>query len=69
MQGSGETSPAAGQTRTVRGVVVGDHEGPAPALRGFYVQDSGDGDATTSDGIFVFNGGNQTSSPSATSSP
>lgn len=54
VQGSGETSPAAGQTRTVRGVVVADHEGPQPALRGFYVQDSGDGDPATSDALFVF---------------
>ncbi len=60
VQGSGETSPAAGQTRTVRGVVVGDYEGPSPALRGFYLQDpTGDGDPATSDAIFVFNGGNQ----------
>jgi uncharacterized protein len=59
LQGSGDETPALGGTRTVRGVVVGDHEGPSPALRGFYVQDSGDGDAATSDGVFVFNGGNQ----------
>ena len=57
VQGSGETSPAAGQTRTVRGVVVADLEGPQPALRGFYVQDTGDGDAGTSDAIFVFDSG------------
>ena len=45
---------------TTRGVVVGDHEGAAPALRGFYLQaQTGDGDVSTSDGIFVFNGGNQ----------
>ncbi|WP_392543800.1 ExeM/NucH family extracellular endonuclease [Oryzobacter telluris] len=59
VQGSGEATPVAGQQRTVRGVVIGDHEGPSPNLRGFYLQDSGDGDAATSDGIFVFNGGNQ----------
>ncbi|KIQ54189.1 ExeM/NucH family extracellular endonuclease [Meiothermus taiwanensis] len=42
-----------------KGVVVGDYEGPTPALRGFYIQDpNGDGDASTSDGIFVFNGNN-----------
>ena len=35
----------------VRGVVVGD----VPGLAGFYLQDAdGDGDAATSDGIFVF---------------
>ena len=62
VQGSGEASPVAGQTVTVRGVVVGDHEGPSPALRGFYLQDpagAADGDPATSDAIFVFNGGNQ----------
>jgi len=58
VQGSGETTPLAGQTTTVRGVVVGDYEGASPNLRGFYLQDAGDGDAATSDGIFVFNGGN-----------
>jgi len=57
VQGSGETAPAAGQTRTIRGVVVADHEGPSPALRGLYVQDSGDGDPATSDAIFVFTSG------------
>ena len=36
---------------TVRGVVVGD----VPGFAGFYLQDpDGDGDAATSDGIFVF---------------
>lgn len=43
-------------TVTVQGVVVGDFEGPAPALRGFYLQDQrGDGDPATSDAVFVFN--------------
>ncbi|AGK03503.1 ExeM/NucH family extracellular endonuclease [Meiothermus ruber] len=42
-----------------KGVVVGDYEGPTPALRGFYIHDpSGDGDVNTSDGIFVFNANN-----------
>ena len=59
VQGSGETTPVGGQTKTVRGVVVADYEGASPALRGFFLQDSGDGDTATSDGIFVFNGGNQ----------
>ncbi|HET7822425.1 MAG TPA: ExeM/NucH family extracellular endonuclease [Ornithinibacter sp.] len=60
LQGSGETSPLVGQRVTTRGVVVGDYEGPSPALRGFYLQDpDGDGDPATSDAIFVFNGGNQ----------
>lgn len=56
IQGSGPTTPLAGQVVTTLGVVIGDYEGPAPALRGFYIQDPvGDGDPATSDGIFVFN--------------
>ncbi|MCL6510640.1 MAG: ExeM/NucH family extracellular endonuclease [Anaerolineae bacterium] len=59
VQGSGETSPLAGQVVTVQGVVVGDYEGPTPNLRGFYIQDLlGDGNPATSDGVFVFNGNN-----------
>ena len=59
LQGSGATTPFAGAVVTTRGVVVGDYEGPTPALRGFYLQDpAGDGDPLTSDGIFVFNGNN-----------
>lgn len=51
VQGSGASTPLAGQQVTVRGVVVGD----VPGLSGFYLQDAdGDGDAATSDGIFVF---------------
>jgi len=58
IQGTGATVALPGN-HTVRGVVVGDYEGASPALRGFYLQDVGDGDPATSDGIFVFNGGNQ----------
>jgi uncharacterized protein len=59
IQGSGATAAITGSV-TTRGVVVGDHEGAAPALRGFYLQaQTGDGDVATSDGIFIFNGGNQ----------
>ncbi|MGZ9277314.1 MAG: ExeM/NucH family extracellular endonuclease [Candidatus Limnocylindrales bacterium] len=55
IQGVDDTADVSG-TVTTEGVVVGDHEGPQPKLRGFYLQDpTGDGDATTSDGIFVFN--------------
>ncbi len=58
IQGVGATAAITG-TVTTQGVVVGDYEGPSPALRGFYLQDaSGDGNPTTSDGIFVFNGSN-----------
>lgn len=58
IQGAGN-APAITGGVTTQGVVVGDYEGPSPALRGFYLQDvNGDGDPTTSDGIFVFNGNN-----------
>jgi predicted extracellular nuclease len=58
IQGSGATVALTG-TRTTQGVVVGDYEGPSPALRGFFIQDSvGDGNPATSDGIFVFEGSN-----------
>lgn len=56
IQGSGAATALTG-TQTTRGIVVGDYEGVSPALRGFYIQDpSGDGNALTSDGLFVFNG-------------
>ncbi|MBX7212706.1 MAG: ExeM/NucH family extracellular endonuclease, partial [Thermoflexales bacterium] len=54
VQGTGETTPYSGTVVTIRGVVVGDYEGASPQLRGWYIQDSGDGDPATSDGIFVF---------------
>lgn len=58
IQGSGATVALTG-TRTTQGVVVGDYEGPSPALRGFFIQDpTGDGNSATSDGIFVFEGSN-----------
>ncbi len=54
IQGSGAASPLAGSTVSTKAVVVGDFQGTA-ALNGFYLQDSaGDGDALTSDGLFVF---------------
>ena len=50
IQGSGSSAAVTGPV-TVRGTVVGDE----PGLGGFYLQDiDGDGDAATSDGIFVF---------------
>ncbi|MFD3164348.1 ExeM/NucH family extracellular endonuclease [Herpetosiphon sp. NSE202] len=57
VQGTGETTPANGTVVTVQGTVVADYEGAQPALRGFYLQDAGDSNPATSDGIFVFNGG------------
>ncbi|MFN8597438.1 MAG: ExeM/NucH family extracellular endonuclease [Anaerolineae bacterium] len=49
IQGSGATSPFSGQTVTVRGTVTAKFSG----LSGFFMQDAGDGNAATSDGIFV----------------
>ncbi|MDN4490299.1 ExeM/NucH family extracellular endonuclease [Demequina sp. SYSU T00068] len=60
IQGDSDISPYAGQVVSFEGVVVADHEGASPALRGFFVQSrdgEGDGDAATSEGIFVFNAG------------
>ncbi len=56
VQGATTVAPTVATTVTVQGVVVGDFEGPAPALGGFYVQDTGDGDDLTSDAIFVADG-------------
>ncbi|MEX2646412.1 MAG: ExeM/NucH family extracellular endonuclease [Gaiellaceae bacterium] len=56
IQGSGPATPIPGNVST-EGIVVGDFESGA-SFRGFYMQDpTGDGDAATSDGIFVFTGG------------
>jgi len=52
IQGAGALSPLAGQSVSTRGVVTALHSD------GFFVQDPvGDGDPTTSDGIFVYTGG------------
>ena len=59
IQGSGYAAAITGDV-TTKGVVVGDYELPTGSgqLRGFYLQDStGDGDVTTSDGVFVYNAG------------
>lgn len=53
VQGSGPASTVAGSTVDVEGVVTGDFQGGG-ALNGYYVQDGGDGDSATSDGIFVY---------------
>jgi predicted extracellular nuclease len=54
IQGSGPTVAITTEI-TTEGVVVGDYEGASPSLRGFYIQDAtGDTNAATSDGIFVF---------------
>ena len=58
IQGTGTAAAITGAVTTM-GIVVGDHEGASPSLRGFYVQDAtGDGNPLTSDGLFVFNGNN-----------
>jgi hypothetical protein len=55
IQGSGGSAAITGNV-TTQGVVVGDFEGAA-GIGGFYLQDAaGDGEAATSDGIFVFTG-------------
>ena len=56
--GSGSTSPMAGQTVVIEGIVVADFQG-ANKLSGFYVQQDQsqwDSDPATSEGIFVFDG-------------
>jgi predicted extracellular nuclease len=56
IQGSGPTSPFAGQTVTTDGVVY------ARRSNGFYIQMAiGDGDPASSDGVFVFTGSTPTS--------
>src|SRR3546814_5565830 len=53
VQGSGTVSPMRGQTVVIDGVVTATFE---PGLGGFFVQsanDADDGDANTSDGLFV----------------
>lgn len=53
VQGAGSSTPLAGQTVTVRGVVVGDAQ--KGGFGGFYLQDpKGDGNPATSDGVFVY---------------
>ncbi len=55
IQGNGSASPFNGSTINTLGAVVGDFQ--SEGLAGFYIQDlTGDGDPTTSDGIFVYEG-------------
>lgn len=55
IQGAGTKSAYAGQTVVVTGVVTGSYQ--QLPLQGFFLQaTSGDGDDTTSDGIFVYHG-------------
>ncbi|MGK7951626.1 MAG: hypothetical protein AB4368_23270 [Xenococcaceae cyanobacterium] len=58
IQGSGTASPLIDRTVTVEAIVVGDFQGE-DGLEGFYLQEEDadvDGDAATSEGIFVFDG-------------
>lgn len=60
VQGSGAASPLVGQQVEVEGVVVGDFQ-PSSSFNGFHIQDedvAADADPATSEGIFVFEGGN-----------
>ncbi|HEY5971067.1 MAG TPA: hypothetical protein VIT22_03690, partial [Pseudoxanthomonas sp.] len=50
VQGDGARSPLDGRPVVVEGVVTGDFR---VGLGGFFVQDAGDGDARTSDALFV----------------
>lgn len=52
VQGPGSESPLADQTVAVKGVVVGDFQ--EGGFDGYYLQDAGDGNSATSDGIFVY---------------
>lgn len=52
VQGSGTSTPVSGQTVRVEGVVVGDFQGSG-GFGGYFLQDGGDGDPATSDGVFV----------------
>jgi predicted extracellular nuclease len=54
IQGAGHRSPVTGATVTAEGIVTATRSGVSP--RGFYLQDGGDGNEATSDGIFVFTG-------------
>ena len=52
VQGPGAASPVAGSTVDAEGVVTGDFQ--VGGFNGYYLQDAGDGDPATSDGIFIF---------------
>lgn len=52
VQGPGETTPIPGEIVTIEGIVVGDFQ--EGGFNGFFVQDEGDDDPATSDGIFIY---------------
>ncbi len=53
VQGTGLVSPKLDQKVTVRGTVTGDFQADNK-LKGYFIQDQGDGDTLSSDGIFVY---------------
>ncbi|MEU6039086.1 ExeM/NucH family extracellular endonuclease [Actinomadura sp. NPDC047616] len=56
VQGSGDSTPLAGRTVRVEGVVTGDFQ-RGDQLGGFYLQDTApDGDPATSEGLFAYAG-------------
>lgn len=52
VQGTTDTSPLAGRRVTVEGTVTGNFQ--AGGFNGYTIQDAGDGDDATSDGLFVY---------------
>lgn len=55
VQGSGDTSPLAGEEVIVEGIVTGDYQGD-DQLKGFYIQSElADADPATSEALFVYN--------------
>ncbi|WP_164743461.1 ExeM/NucH family extracellular endonuclease [Microbacterium sulfonylureivorans] len=52
VQGSGAASPMVGTDVLIEGTVVGDFQ--TGGFNGYFVQDAGDGDTATSDGVFVY---------------
>jgi predicted extracellular nuclease len=68
VQGSGASTPEAGNLVAIEGIVVGDFQNGAAGangdLNGFFVQEEdadADADPNTSEGIFVFDGSNSSS--------
>lgn len=60
IQGSGMTSPVAGLTRVIEGVVTADYQITPTQMGGFYVQEEdadADANPATSEGIYVFDNG------------
>lgn len=55
VQGEGDATLLNGQTITVQGTVVGVFQ--EGGFNGYYLQDEGDGNAATSDGIFIYDRG------------